>query len=391
MACINLVTQGWTGIHHREALQGVLQFPGLKRFCGSVAFARANGVKAIESQLKLVSSKSRFFVGIRNGVTSKQALEALLTIGVELYAVDTAKNSILYHPKAFLSVGDSSARLLIGSANLTHSGLCNNIEFGAQIDFDLNENEDKRKVQEFETALINSVEKHPNHILKMDQDAVGRLFDSGRLEDELIRVVFPSARVRTGKGDDLAPIALNFIPPPVVLRKAITTAVKAKTKAKPILIVSEAVPLDEYHLVWQSNGLKERDLNVPSGENTSETGSMFWKKGAFEDVDQRHYFRDTVFKELDWAKDASPAKSHFERSNATFRVIIKGLDLGDFWLKLSHNTKTDTKAYIQGNSMTQVSWGTLKAHIAKRDLLGRILKLYKKVQNGAPSYLIEID
>jgi len=51
-------------------------------------------------------------------------------------------------------------------------------------------------------------------------------------------------------------------------------------------------------LIWESGKLTERDLNIPKGSNTNPTGSMLFKKGKTEDIDQRHYFRDTVFSAL---------------------------------------------------------------------------------------------
>ena len=36
---------------------------------------------------------------------------------------------------------------------------------------------------------------------------------------------------------------------------------------------------------------------------THATGSMLWKKGATEDIDQRHFFRDEVFADIDWGTD----------------------------------------------------------------------------------------
>ena len=40
---------------------------------------------------------------------------------------------------------------------------------------------------------------------------------------------------------------------------------------------------------WESKKLKERDLNIPSGDTTNATGSMNWKQGEVKDIDQRHF------------------------------------------------------------------------------------------------------
>jgi hypothetical protein len=59
-------------------------------------------------------------------------------------------------------------------------------------------------------------------------------------------------------------------------------------------------------------------------------------------------------------------------------------------LKLSHNTKTDTASYAQNNAMTQVHWGNALALVAKEDLLGRTMYLYRK-DTDPPEFQIEID
>jgi len=53
--------------------------------------------------------------------------------------------------------------------------------------------------------------------------------------------------------------------------------------------------------------------------------------------------------------------------------------LGTYDLQLSHNTRTDTTAYEQKNSMTQIHWGSSIEHIKDANLLGSTLKLYRAI------------
>lgn len=142
------------------------------------------------------------------------------------------------------------------------------------------------------------------------------------------------------------------------------------------------------YLVWESKPLSERDLNIPTGANTAATGSMGLKKGAFENIDQRHYFREEVFADLTWTPDSPPKK--WERAYAEFELVVKNLNYGVFKLKLSHNTDQNSISYQQKNFMTQLHWGDTKKYIAKSDLLGRILYLYRK-DTTPPEFTIEID
>ena len=149
-----------------------------------------------------------------------------------------------------------------------------------------------------------------------------------------------------------------------------------------------AIPNPDFVLIWESKGLTERDLNIPSGSGTHATGSMLWKKGAAEDIDQRHFFRDEAFDGLDWKPD--PNKPHLQRVEANFEIVVKGLNFGEHKLKLTHNTDKTSASYEQKNSMTQVHWGTALKLVAKKDLLGRVMSLYRKDGNP-PRFLIEID
>jgi len=128
--------------------------------------------------------------------------------------------------------------------------------------------------------------------------------------------------------------------------------------------------------LWESGALTQRDLSVPKGDNTNPTGSMLFKKGKNEGIDQRHFFRDEIFNSLNWQNDKRKKLSHLERTEAIFKIIVEGKEIGDFELKLTHNSKTDTKTYLQRNSMTSISWGEAKVLIAKEKLIGKTVKLY---------------
>jgi hypothetical protein len=141
--------------------------------------------------------------------------------------------------------------------------------------------------------------------------------------------------------------------------------------------------------VWRSKPLSERDLSIPTGENTNPTGSMGLKQGLTEHIDFQHYFRDDVFRELNWAND--PKRPLKERATASFEIIIENLYCGKFNLQVAHDNNTKSKSYLQRNFTSQLHWGEeAKALIVREDLLGRTLSLYKKATQP-PQYLIEID
>jgi hypothetical protein len=225
------------------------------------------------------------------------------------------------------------------------------------------------------------VKNHPHHVfLIKDEKHAQELFDEGRLEDEtVIPAVTPASGVRKGSRDTLGRMKLHR-----VFRPRIKAVAKKAAIPKPI----PAVRTTEYYLVWESNALTERDLNVPTGETTHATGSMLFKKGAMDNIDQRHFFRDEVFNDLTWVPDSM--KPHLGRATAEFELVIKNLNYGKFKLRLTHNTKTTTASYRQNNAMTQVHWDDAKDLVGKRDLLGRTMYLYRK-DTKPPEFQIEID
>lgn len=85
-----------------------------------------------------------------------------------------------------------------------------------------------------------------------------------------------------------------------------------------------------------------------------------------------------------------PRSFQTKRAHAKFELVIKNLNYGVRDLKLSHNTDEKGRSYKQKNFMTQLHWGDAKKDVAKPDLLGRILYLYRK-DTAPPEFMIEID
>ena len=93
---------------------------------------------------------------------------------------------------------------------------------------------------------------------------------------------------------------------------------------------------------------------------------------------------------MNWQFDKAAKTKHMERAEAKFQLVIRDVSYGMFDLRLSHNSRTDTKAYEQRNSMTQLHWGEARQIIAREDLLSRTASLYRdSIDEG--SFVLEID
>ncbi len=396
MAKIKLIIQAVTASNHADAILALLSVPEPNQVLVSVAFVREGGLDVVEEAIKPLAKHTKFFVGIRNDITSIQAIKRLLTMGVELYAVDTGSRNTIFHPKLYFAANTTQASVIIGSANLTFNGLHNNIEVSTLMMLDLSDPADKKFSNEATQAFAGMLNTHPQHVFLIKNEAhADELFESGRLADENVIPAPPATSgIKKGERDDLPPMKLyktvrphkksKSIKPVVSLTVVDAVSVEATIEAD----TTEPTIVSPKYRVWESKELTERDLNIPKSEGTNPTGSMGWKKGEFDDIDQRHYFREEVFADLEWIPDSKRPK--WERAQARFEIVIKNINYGVFNLKLSHNTDTDSATYKQNNFMTQLHWGDVKELVAKHDLLGRILYLYRK-DTYPPEFTIEID
>jgi hypothetical protein len=111
------------------------------RFDAAVAWVRRSGVRHIMPALAEFLQREgevRFVVGIDIENTSKEGLEALLSLEshgkIETFVHHNEHQSVTFHPKVYLFSNDTEARLIVGSNNLTESGLFTNTEAGLQVD-----------------------------------------------------------------------------------------------------------------------------------------------------------------------------------------------------------------------------------------------------------------
>ena len=363
MANVKLIAQGLVENNdHALAVRQVLN-DNVDEILVSVAFARKGGVELIAECLEKNKDKCHIYLGVRNGVTSIQAVLELLKAGVSPYLIDIASSRRIYHPKIYASFTGENAEIILGSANLTIGGLNQNYEASSILSLDSAIDSDKEYIEAIRNAFFSLEEQFPDHVTQVStpREAI-RFLRNGLLEDERIaRLVAP----KKTKG-----IASTLKPMPSTAKKL-----------QPLQKAVEKVHLDKFEgssvLVWESKELTERDLNIPTGANTNRTGSMYFKKGLMDSIDQRHYFRDVVFGDLDWQPDPSPSKHHLERAEAAFEIVIKGVSHGIHLLRLTHNSRTDTPTYKQNNAMTQVHWGEIIDLLARRVLLGELLTLHR--------------
>ncbi len=385
MLSSSFVFQGIADHQHDTQLIELLSLSDVTDFLAGVAFVKQSGVRRIADALGRVGNKAAFFVGIRNEITSYQGITSLLNTGANVWAVDTATHRRVYHPKLYLSLSAEMALAVVGSANLTAGGLGLNVEASARLSFDLSNKADLKTVTDVKRTFDDLPTQFPKHVFKITSEAAAaKLLNEGRLVDESQQIANPPSGVLVkDRSDDLAPMKLRTRAVDVL--KGRDKAKSGAPSQKRILVMAG------FRLVWTSNPLSERDLNIPTGPKTNATGSMGMKRGAWEeDIDHRHYFREVVFAACHWEID--PGNTRWERASIVAELKVKGIWHGHFAFRLSHNRDKNSRTYAQKNFMTHFSWGDAKPLIARGDLLGRQLSLYRDDADPArPRYLIEID
>lgn len=359
-------------------LMKLLSDKEFQSFTAISAFISQAGVTGLSSYIEKAREHLEsitFITGVDQKGTSKEALEALIKLDVNAY-VFYQPSITIFHPKIYLFEGVQKSVLIIGSSNLTAQGLFSNIETSLLLRinnggdneiiiqlkkyykglFDFTEPNLKKLNKKLITALVKADVVPTEEERKAIQDKAKKV--ANKETRKLIYKIFPKREI---------------VKIPSSFRKRKKTSKQKKTKKQKVVV---KVIFDKNSLLWESGALTQRDLNIPTGGNTNPTGSMLFKKGKNKNIDQRHFFRDEVFNSLNWQNDSKKRYSHLERTTAKFNVIVEGKRKGIFELKLTHNSKTDTKTYKQNNSMTSISWGEAKALIAKKDLIGKTVKLY---------------
>ena len=365
-------------------------------FTGISAFASEAGIFGLSEHIQ--NAKKYFkhlslIVGIDQEGTSKEALEEILNLKIESY-IFYQSEPIIFHPKIYLFEGENDIKLILGSSNLTRTGLFANVEGSILLEIDVDDKEGIELLLELKNYFKTLFDFSDPNLFKITQEVIADFFARGILPDEIKRREIYSRK----QPIDISEFDNNYklIVPNRKISKAPSNFPSKRKSAKQEANSSQINPLVELNslpekiLVWESGTLTERDLNIPKGKNTNPTGSMLLKKGKTIGIDQRIYFRNQIFSRLAWAYDSSPRTAHIERATCFFRIVILGIDYGIFSLMLSHNTKTDTKTYRQKNSMTALSWGKAKNLIAQSSLIGKSLSLYSDlIQNN--HFVLEIN
>lgn len=386
---ITLLGQGFESISDNSVGKKLIAFLSDKdfnSFTGMSAFSRLAGINGLSKYINEAKKHLKsitIITGVDQKGTTKEALEAILALKINSFIFYAPPPFPIFHSKIYLFEGKKRSELIIGSSNLTSTGLFSNIETSLLISIDNTIKDDKKIIEQLKKYFKGIFDFTDPNLKKISKKLIANF-----VKEEIVPTEVESKKAfkkELNIEETAAEKIISKIFPKREFSK-IPREFRSYPKSK---VASQNETIDPVFiksklskLLWESGPLKERDLNIPKGSNTNNTGSMLIKKGLLKNIDQRHYFRDTVFASLNWVKDTHPRTLYYERAKAKFRIIVDDKDFGVFELTLSHDNNTEKKSYKQNQPMTKLSWGIAKKFIAKEELLGKNARIFKGHKKG---------
>ncbi len=369
MADIKYIMQGFQeDINFLDEIKGVLETEDYTSIWILTAFINKHAIYNLMSSIKKSKANISFIIGIRNSVSTYQALEYLMNLNARVFVFDTARAESIFHAKVIVGSGLSDAKIICGSANITPGGLANNIEAGIISKLDLECKKDRKFLEEVRAYIDDIIHNYPKNVKEiLEKEELEKLYKQGLVVDEnqkKIRRSLSSAIKEIQEGS----IVSRF---PLVNKKLLSFRKKRKQTNATLRKMCHITAEEECKEVWKSNKLVKSHLGITSNR-TNPKGEMSLGKGQYKEIDQFTYFRNNIFKELNWEINAKGD----EESVAYFTVIICGMNYGEYKLKLLHKRK-GMEAYQQNNYVTSIKWGEISYLIKNEKLIGRELFLYK--------------
>ena len=158
-------------------------------FTGFSAFASEAGIYGLSGHIN--SAKKNFkkltiVVGIDQGGTSKEALEEILSLNIESYIFYQKENPI-FHPKFYLFEGTNDVKIILGSSNLTGTGLFTNIESSLLVEFNKNDKDGLALLSEIKTYYKPLLDFSDPNIFKINNKVINDFYLDGIVPDEATR------------------------------------------------------------------------------------------------------------------------------------------------------------------------------------------------------------
>ncbi|HEY7338932.1 MAG TPA: phospholipase D family protein [Bryobacteraceae bacterium] len=203
----------------------------------AVAWVRASGMAHLSNcfaNFLRLGGHLSVVVGIDIQNTTREGLESLLELEqhghAETFVYHNEAGSV-FHPKLYLFRNEEEARLIVGSNNITQSGLYVNVEAGLQVDTDI----DADVITQALDALASWKDTASRLAIRLDRNVLTRLRDEGYIKDEAVSRD-ELRRERTRRPTVAAPplfASRRFVPPPQPSSAALPRGAAARVRPQP--------------------------------------------------------------------------------------------------------------------------------------------------------------
>lgn len=359
------------------------------------AFASEAGVIGLSEELN--SAKKHFkhlnlIVGIDQCGTSKEALLEINNLRINSF-IFYQNESPIFHPKIYLFEGNDRTKLILGSSNLTARGLFRNVESSILLDFSKDDTEGVQFLSELKRYYNSLFDLSDHNLFKINKKTIRDFVELGIIPKESTRTKLHGKSNQRQKKEAHISLSIEKRPTEIIPHRF-------RGRSKPKEIISKIVKefqitslskIDPETLVWQKKNLPRSDAQQVSG-NTAITGVVRFGTANFKQngqkIDRNVYFRNNVFAKLKWTNELRKNKSALQVSYCNFLIYLKGLYVGKYNLKISHDSE---RIADQNNVPTTLHWGPqLNHYFRKHDISGKTLKLYSPSE-GSGSFRIIIE
>ncbi|MEN5086107.1 phospholipase D family protein [Sphingobacterium faecium] len=361
-------------------------------FTGIVAFASESGVYGLSKHLK--SAKANFknlnlIVGIDLGGTSKEALEEVLDLDINSY-IFYQMEQVVFHPKIYLFEGSRNIKLIIGSSNLTTSGLFTNVESSILFEFDTDDKDGQSLLSEIKSYYKSIFDFSDPNLFKINKSLILFFFQLGVVIDEKTRKALFMQKPKLTSISTKITVATPISKVPKRNMAKVPTLFHSKTNmtstTKGYVFVKTTPLRQQKDLVWQKRSLSKSDAQMVK-KTTKPTGNLKLSQAFFKlkglKIDQTSYFRDIIFKHITWIKTKANSTT-YEEAQCSFDITILGNYIGSFVLKLSHDS---VRIAGQSNVPTWLHWGnSLMPFLLKYNITRKSFNLYQENKK----FIIEI-
>lgn len=189
---LSFLGQGFENISNKSVGNQLMKYLSDKDYHTFTAFSAFTSIAAIEGLQKFIInapdnySSFNFILGINQRGTSKETLEAVLKLPVKSFIFYHSPN-LIFHPKIYLFEGKNISRVIIGSSNLTCSGLFTNIESSVLVTIKQDKKEDIAFLDELKTYYKGIFDRNDPNLKPITKQLIESLVTDGIVPTEYER------------------------------------------------------------------------------------------------------------------------------------------------------------------------------------------------------------